>query len=199
MNKQFEKAPEQPGVNMLVDLSAKAAFEHWLDHDSDIRGHLYFLFEKSGGVVVELGTRGGVSTSALLAGVEVQGGHVTSIDLDPLCGETFDGHPQWDFLPMSSIDDNAPQLVLSSHIEKKGFVDDIAFIDLLFIDTDHNYNQLRTELEIWEPFVKRGGMIVMHDVETFPEMAKAAAEFADEYKKIYTVRSGSNGLGVLKM
>ncbi len=197
MTAPFPKSPEQTGVNMLVDGSAKPAFQYWSDNWSDIQEHVPFLFEKSGGVVVELGTRGGVSTSALLAGVEVQGGRVVSVDIDPLCGETFDGHPQWEFLPMSSVDDNAPQLVLSSHIEKNGLVDDIAFIDLLFIDTDHTYEQLKTELDVWEPFVKRGGLIVMHDVETFPEMWKAAVEFCGEWKLKFAVRPGSNGLGVI--
>lgn len=199
MSQPYIKEPEQTGINMLVAGSVQEAFGYWLERWSDIQDHLPFLFEKSGGVVVELGTRGGISTSALLAGVEVQGGKVFSIDIDPLCGETFDGHPQWEFLAMSSADDNAPQLVLSSHIEKNGFVDDIAFIDLLFIDTDHTYEQLKNELDIWEPFVKRGGMIVMHDVLTFPEMRKAAEEFCAEWKLKFEVRQGSNGLGVIKL
>lgn len=40
-------------------------------------------------------------------------------------------------------------------------------IGMLIIDTDHNYWTLRTELDAALPKVKEGGLIVMHDVDTF--------------------------------
>lgn len=40
-------------------------------------------------------------------------------------------------------------------------------IDLLIIDTDHNYWTLRTELEAATSKMSEGGLVVMHDVETF--------------------------------
>lgn len=71
---------------------------------SDVQGHLPFLYEHAalprgitsrGGdskgesipwgkrkVILELGVRGGISTSALLAGVEKSGGHLWSVDVE---------------------------------------------------------------------------------------------------------------------
>lgn len=40
-------------------------------------------------------------------------------------------------------------------------------IDLCIIDTDHNYWTLREELRALNDRVKEGGLIAMHDVETF--------------------------------
>lgn len=40
-------------------------------------------------------------------------------------------------------------------------------IDLCIIDTDHNYWTLREELRVLVSRIKEGGMIALHDVETF--------------------------------
>jgi cephalosporin hydroxylase len=36
-------------------------------------------------------------------------------------------------------------------------------IDLLFIDTDHTYELTRKELELYSPYVRKGGVILFHD------------------------------------
>lgn len=40
-------------------------------------------------------------------------------------------------------------------------------IDVLFIDGDHSYKGVKADYEKYEPFVKKGGLILMHDV-TYP-------------------------------
>jgi predicted O-methyltransferase YrrM len=37
-------------------------------------------------------------------------------------------------------------------------------IDLLFIDGDHTYGGVKKDFEMYEPFAKDGGMIVLHDI-----------------------------------
>lgn len=37
-------------------------------------------------------------------------------------------------------------------------------IDLLFIDGNHNYQAVLQDYELWSPFIKKGGFIVLHDV-----------------------------------
>ena len=37
-------------------------------------------------------------------------------------------------------------------------------IDLLFIDGDHSYEGVKKDYELYSPFVKKGGMIVFHDI-----------------------------------
>lgn len=150
-----------------------------------------FLFNQSKGNVVELGARGGVSTSALLAGVELKGGHVTSIDIDERCSKNFAGHQQWSFFCASSLDNELPPRVLASVMNP--------VIDVLFIDTDHTYNQLLAELKLWGPWVRKGGVILMHDVVTFPELNNAAVEYASAREVQYLWKPGSNGLGIINL
>lgn len=181
------KRPEVCGVNMLVDGSALPASKYWMQEWSDIITHLPYLFKIAKGNVLELGTRGGISTSALLAGVEKNGGHVFSVDLDEACGRTFEGHPNWTFVHGDSLalpDSPVYQLMASRY-------------DVIFIDTDHTYDQLKAELLVWSPLVKPGGKIVMHDVLTFPGMGAAAREFSQDKQLPYEIFPGSNGLGVI--
>ncbi len=118
--------------------------------------------------MLELGTRTGVSTVALLAGVEKRGGLVISVDIED-CSSVAQGHAQWAFWRGSSTDANMAQ--------------DIATyagpFSLVLIDTEHNWEQSTAELSLWGPHVAPGGTICMHDTETFPGVRRAAQEFAD--------------------
>jgi predicted O-methyltransferase YrrM len=176
------------GINYLHDGSAATALNHWLVNPSDIADHLLFLAKHARGNILELGVRGGVSTSALLYGVEANGGHVWSVDIDPRCEAAFRGHPQWTFVAADSAD------IIT--IDEKGNAP--FHYDILFIDTDHSYERLGRELSLWGPCVRDGGLILMHDVIAFPEMARAADEYASGRGFVYTVRPGSNGLGVIQ-
>ena len=65
------------------------ALGRWATARSDIRDHLGTLFHEAVSarprLIVELGTRGGGSTRALLAAAEVTGAHVLSVDIED-CG-----------------------------------------------------------------------------------------------------------------
>ena len=37
-------------------------------------------------------------------------------------------------------------------------------LDLLFIDGDHTYEGVKADFEMYEPFVRQGGIIVLHDI-----------------------------------
>lgn len=50
-------------------------------------------------------------------------------------------------------------------------------IDLLFIDTDHTYKQLKGELDLHGNKTQK--YIIMHDTILFPELNKAIVEFLD--------------------
>jgi predicted O-methyltransferase YrrM len=132
---------------------------------SDIQHHLGLLFSLARGNVLELGTRGGVSTVALLAGVERSGGHVWSLDIED-CSGVLPAHPQWTFTRGDSTD-----TALYETFGKTTF-------DLVLIDTEHTYEQSSAELALWDDRVAPGGSICMHDIETFPGVRRAAREFA---------------------
>ena len=151
---------------------------------SDIQHHLGLLFSLAKGNVLELGTRGGVSTQALLAGVERHGGRVWSVDIED-CSSVAAGHPLWTFVQGSSID--------------QAFYESIGEPwDLLMIDTEHTYEQASAELSLWGLLVRPGGHILMHDPETFPGVRRAAREFATKHGWSITIVTPCNGMAVLR-
>lgn len=153
---------------------------------SDIQHHLGLLFSLAHGNVLELGTRSGVSTAALLAGVERSVGHVWSIDIDD-CSHVAADHEQWTFIQGDSRD---PDLASS----KTG---DAPF-DLILIDTFHAYENATDELALWGPHLAPGGHICMHDPETFPGIRRAAQEFADRMGWPITFVLPCHGMAVIR-
>ena len=153
---------------------------------SDIQHHLGLLFSLARGNVLELGTRSGVSTAALLAGVERAGGHLWSVDLED-CSQVAAGHTQWTFVQGDSRD---PDLL-------SGKTGDQPF-DLILIDTFHAYENACDELALWGPHVAPGGTIAMHDPETFPGVRRAAQEFADAHGWPITFVLPCNGMAVIR-
>lgn len=59
-----------------------------------------------------------------------------------------------------------------------------AKLELIFLDSEHTYENLKWELENYSTLVKTGGVIALHDYfhPTFPELTKAAQEFAELHK-----------------
>lgn len=167
---------------------AKSMYETYLKAWSDIEVHLTHLHELAHGTVVELGVRHGISTSALLTGVEDHGGEVWSYDLDRRCGWLFSAHPQWHFI---EADSEETYLVPMSKLP----------IDLLFIDTVHTYEKTLSEITAWWPLMRQpGGRILLHDTDdgsTFPGVRQAIHAFCG-FSKFYWLYPGSYGLGEIE-
>lgn len=155
---------------------------------SDIQHHLPLLYSLAHGNVLELGTRTGVSTAALLAGVETRGGAVLSIDIDD-CSELFKGHPQWAFWQQSSTDADVAQDITTY----------AGPFDFLLIDTEHSTEQVSAELTLWAPSMAPGGTICVHDTETFPGVRRAIADFCDARGWQVTFVLPCNGMAVIEV
>lgn len=155
---------------------------------SDIQHHLPLLYSLAKGNVLELGTRTGVSTTALLAGVEVYGGRVLSVDIED-CSALFSEHPQWAFWQNSSTDTDAAQ--------------DIATyagpFDLLLADTEHTVEQVTAELALWSTHMRPSGHILVHDTETFPGVRRAITEFCTARSWPVTFVLPCNGMAVIEV
>lgn len=166
---------------------------------SDIQGHLQTLHDQVAArtepIVLELGVRAGVSTSAFLTAVSEVGGHVWSVDMARM------RTPLWwaDTGLWTSImgDDRSPEI--ADRLP--------AAVDVLFIDTSHAYDHTLAELRLYVPRVKPGGVVLLHDTELehpegvpadpgFP-VAKALDVFCDETDLAWDNRPGSYGLGVI--
>lgn len=163
-----------------------ARYQQHYHTPSDIQHHLGLLFSLARGNVLELGTRTGVSTCALLAGVERNGGHVYSIDVED-CSGVASGHTQWTFVQGNSID---PDLT-AQRTGNEPF-------DLILVDTNHTYEQSTAELALWGPHLAPGGTIAMHDPETFPGVRRAAQEFADRHGWPITFVLPCNGMAIIR-
>lgn len=173
---------------------------------SDINEHLLFLYKMvlktNAQKIVELGTRDGNSTCALVIGAAQTGGHVVSVDHGK--GAEYAGEPPtWDSLAQTSA-------LITSKLGLGNFwtfvvKDDVDFareyhdeVDLLFIDTSHSYEQTKRELEAWGTKVVNRGLIVIHDTVSFPEQNKAIWEFLDLYPSSdFVEHKNCNGLGII--
>ena len=161
-------------------MSAKPAYEYNAQRWSDIQEHLPRLFAAASQHCVEIGVRTGMSTSALLAGVEQRGGHLWSFDVNDC--PVFKGHPQWTFTRMDTVKD--AKLALE-YIP--------VFVNVLFVDGDHTYGGALSDLVNFGP---RANTIFVHDTDApdFPGVRKAVEEFAKKFQRRVTYHPGSYGM-----
>jgi cephalosporin hydroxylase len=142
--------------------------------------------------VIELGTRGGVSTIAWLYGLEQTDGHLYSVDIDPAPELE---HDRWTFVLGNDLD---PVIVKQ-----------LPDAEIVFIDTSHDYQQTVAELNVYRWKVKPGGRIVLHDTELAHPYGVAATprypvktaveEFCFENGLHWTNFPECYGLGIITM
>lgn len=160
---------------------------------SDVQDHLPYLHKTAARVkgvrVLELGVRGGFSTSAFLAAAVKRGGHIWSVDIaEPGVPAHWHKGPWWTFTQADSLVYEPPGQV-----------------DVLFLDTSHDYGQTLAELERFVPHVVPGGRVLLHDTklkvpfeappqEPFP-VARALAAFCDARGITWKEHGGVYGLG----
>lgn len=149
-----------------------------------MQNHMGFLFDVAKGNILEIGVRGGASTSALLAGVEAHGGHLWSVDVN-YC-KVFD-HPQWTCMQANSITE-AEKIKAIIPYE----------LDVLFVDGDHSREGCLSDLNNYGP---RAKLILIHDClcpDTFPGVRQAAEEYAASLGVPLVIHDGSYGLGIIR-
>jgi hypothetical protein len=156
---------------------------------SDVREHLPRLRAAARGNVLEIGTRAGISTAALLLGVEENGGHVWSVDIDD-CSQVFAGHPQWTFIHSDS-----------RQIKSNAFGNDgMPAFDLLFVDGDHSLEGCLNDLI---DYGSNSKIIMVHDTDcpdTFPGVRQAVEKFLARYpKRKIEWRHESFGMAIISL
>ncbi len=137
--------------------------------------------------ILELGTRSGESTIALCLAAKELNGKVTSVDIDSC----------------SSVKEKVKKLNLDSYW-KFIQIDDLELswdeqIDHLFIDTSHTYDHTISEFKKFEPYVRKGGLITLHDIVSCPPVLDAINDYISERKDLRFYRFfHNNGLGILR-
>jgi hypothetical protein len=177
------------------------AYQYLCATPSDINEHLPTLkkYAEQCESVLELGTRYIVSTYSMLAARPKK---MVSVDLyDP---SVYGGNLnavliacQQEGIDYKFIQGNDLEIEIEDNF------------DLLFVDTDHNYRQLTSELNKYSPKINK--FIAMHDTELFAEpciyqgqeyggMKRAVFDFINNHPewKIKEVFTNNNGLTVLE-
>ena len=182
------------------------AYRDRLSRWSDIQEYLPFLYEQArsrpGCRVLELGSRKGNSTLAFLAGVQEAGGHVwsndiTDVTLDPEGMRPWRAHPKWTFVRGDDMDP-AVQAQLPAEV------------DVLFIDTSHEYEHTLAELRAYMPRLAPGGVALFHDTNIMgwpgyqwdrdiPPVQAALNEWCEEARLSWQNMPGSYGMGVIRV
>lgn len=147
-------APHRPtGFAPFDEIAAHAV------RRSDINEHLVPLFwqalAQAPRLIVELGVRGGESTYVFERAAALLGARLVSIDLADCSGASaFSG---WNFI---QADDVAfaplfPAWCRARQIEPE--------IGLLFVDTSHEREHTRREIDAWLPMLAPYGLALFHD------------------------------------
>lgn len=129
---------------------------------SDISDHLgsifFFALDAKPKLMVELGTRGGESTRVLLAVASITKSTLLSIDIDDCSQLDLPFREHWHFVKADDVEFGKAgfgEWCLSRSIEPK--------IDVLFLDTSHEYEHTKDEIEIWSTYLSNKGIILFHD------------------------------------
>lgn len=140
------------------------AVGRWVDAPSDIHDHLGLMFAEAVAsrprLIVELGTRGGVSTRALLGAAEVSDATVLSVDIEDCSGidiaERF--RSRWRFARADDVAfAGAP---FETFCAEHGLP---PRADVILVDTSHRYEHTRDEIAAWVPRLAPRGVMLFHD------------------------------------
>lgn len=153
-SKQFEKLRKNHSCNFCN--FPKTEIEKLMTEDSSIHEHLNTLYmltiEFNLKNILELGTQFGNSTIVLLYAAKKINGNVTTVDVDPckFAKKRIQELELDDFCNFIQSDDTKIEWTEP--------------IDHLFIDSNHSYQHVTKQLEKYEPHVRKGGIITLHDI-----------------------------------
>lgn len=127
--------------------------------NSDISDHLETLFIESFEVqpklIVELGVRTGQSTFVFERVAKLCDSHLVSVDIEKqLVASSWN---KWSFIQENDITlaDRFKNWCLEKGVDSK--------IDILFIDTSHEYNHTKEEIAKWFPLLSQNAKVFFHD------------------------------------
>lgn len=126
---------------------------------TDVSDHLVTLFAESlsarPNLIVELGVRGGESTAVFERVADVTGARLVSVDIEDCSGAS--SRPGWLFV---CEDDLSFARRFPAWCDTHGLSPSI---DVLFIDTVHEYDHTVAEIDAWFPFLSPRAKVIFHD------------------------------------
>jgi predicted O-methyltransferase YrrM len=172
-------------IKRKLSYGINLAFERWRDHGwhsstpnpvlaralgplattpSDIRDHIGTIFYEAISsrprLLVELGTRGGVSTRTLLAAAEIANAHVLSIDIEDCSAIDLPAglRERWTFIHADDVVFAGEPFATFCAARALPPV-----ADVILVDTSHLYEHTCAEIRNWLPRLGQGGVIMFHD------------------------------------
>jgi predicted O-methyltransferase YrrM len=166
---------EQPGAHQPRELSetarlCRAAMDHGaMQKPEELDALIEILQGERLGTVVEIGTAGG---GTLLGWCALARADATIVSID-LPGGPFGGSPEdrSPILRSFAAPGQALHLLRMDSARRRTY-DEVQRllgdrrIDLLYIDGDHSYYGVRTDLLLYAPLVREGGLVVLHDINS---------------------------------
>jgi predicted O-methyltransferase YrrM len=126
--------------------------------------------------ILELGVRQGISTIALLTACRRLKASLVSLDVDP-CVEAEQRVKSFEL-------ENFWSFVLQDDREWLKHADDYTF-EIVFIDTDHNYEHMMTELTQCDILLAKHGVMLVHDT-----LAPNYADIIEAINDFLTLKKG---------
>lgn len=116
-------------------------------------------------LIVELGTRGGDSTRALLAAAELADAQVLSIDINDCSGADIPAplRERWTFIRADDVAFAREQF--EKWCADRGLE---PAAEVIFCDTSHLYEHTKDEIASWLPFLHPRGVMMFHDSSLRP-------------------------------
>jgi predicted O-methyltransferase YrrM len=207
----FRAAPDE--IESAYDFVAEFNYGSIRPGPRQVRGEMLALLrrlaETAPRTILELGTYHG-GTIFLFTRVAAQNATLVTVDMD--AGDYGGGYPRtWAPLLRSFARDkqNIRLVRGDSHaVSTFARVESLLKepIDFLFIDGDHTYEGVRNDFEMYEPLVRAGGLIALHDiVEGTADLVGGVPSFWSEVRsrfdaeEIVADRSqGGYGIGLLR-
>lgn len=173
----LNQAPQNTASEIPMNLSQKitSIFTHLTLKERYLLSELAQMLP-SNAIVVEIGSYLGASTCFLAFGLSLKNGVVYAVDT-------------WTNIGMSEGTRDTYQEFLSNTASMqrwirplRGYSETIAKdfsekIDLLFIDGDHSYEGVSTDLRVWLPKMKNAGIIAFHDYSWAEGVRRVVEEF----------------------
>jgi predicted O-methyltransferase YrrM len=136
----------------------------WSIKGSDINDHLGMIFVEAISarprLIVELGTREGISTRAMLAAAEIADAQVLSIDIMDCSSVDLPDRlrTRWTFIQADDVAFAGEPFATFCASRQLP-----ALADVILIDTSHRYEHTRAELKSWLPRLASNGVMLFHD------------------------------------
>jgi predicted O-methyltransferase YrrM len=131
---------------------------------SDISDHLGVLFSETvltrPRLIVELGTRGGESTRALIAAASVNNAKMLSVDIDSAPPLDVPGSERWSFVQSDDVGFGRETDGFERWCADHGLAPEA---DVIFIDTSHLYEHTKEEIAVWHKRLSPAGVMLFHD------------------------------------